>query len=111
MEWRLGDSLGISGRGTKAKIITSCDNAFVTNIVLARDPAAKRSGSSDAPRKLCSVRKRSANVAAANVLSVRKRSDSNNKAPSRNGNQQLVLVMSHYNVIKFLTRNNIIFEK
>jgi len=32
---------------------------------LARDPAAKRSGSSDAPRKLCSVRKRSANVAAA----------------------------------------------
>ncbi|MGE7940559.1 hypothetical protein ACQKNB_00585 [Lysinibacillus xylanilyticus] len=57
--------MGISDRGTKAKNITSCDNAFVTNIVLARDPAAKRSGSSDAPRKLCSVRKRSANVAAA----------------------------------------------
>ncbi|MGA3676423.1 hypothetical protein ACPCXF_15180 [Lysinibacillus agricola] len=65
MEWRLGDSLGISNRGTKAKSITSCDNAFVTNIVSARDPAAKRSGSSDAPRKLCSVRKRSANVASA----------------------------------------------
>ncbi|MGE7942908.1 hypothetical protein ACQKNB_12550 [Lysinibacillus xylanilyticus] len=47
--------MGISNRGTKAKNITSCDNAFVTNIVLARDPAAKRSGSSDAPRKLCSV--------------------------------------------------------
>ena len=27
-------------RGTKAKIITSCDNAFVTNLVLARDPGA-----------------------------------------------------------------------
>ncbi|MFB7157987.1 hypothetical protein [Lysinibacillus sp. NPDC056232] len=30
-------------------------------------------------------------VATAIVLSVRKRSDSNNKAPSRNGNQPLVL--------------------
>jgi len=29
---------------------------------------------------------------ATNVLSVRKRSDSNNKAPSRNGNQPLVIV-------------------
>jgi len=48
--------LGISARGTKAKTITSCDNAFVTNLgaaaaslsrkrhLLARDPAAKRSG-------------------------------------------------------------------
>jgi len=34
LEWRLGDSLGISNRGTKAKSITSCDKAFVTNIVL-----------------------------------------------------------------------------
>ncbi|MGE7943339.1 hypothetical protein ACQKNB_14730 [Lysinibacillus xylanilyticus] len=25
--------MGIRGRGTKAKSITSCDNAFVTNIV------------------------------------------------------------------------------
>ncbi|KMY30311.1 hypothetical protein ACZ11_16580 [Lysinibacillus xylanilyticus] len=75
---------GSAKRGTKAKTITSCDNAFVTNIgaaaaslsrkkhLLARDPAAKRmfsvrkrsnsnnkSGSSDAPRKLCSVQKRS----------------------------------------------------
>ncbi|MGY3185688.1 hypothetical protein ACVWXS_000372 [Lysinibacillus sp. TE18511] len=33
MEWRLGDSLGISDRGTQAKSITSCDNAFVTYIV------------------------------------------------------------------------------
>ncbi|MGE7914726.1 hypothetical protein [Lysinibacillus xylanilyticus] len=32
--------MGISDRGTKAKTITSCDNAFVTNIVLARDPGA-----------------------------------------------------------------------
>jgi len=29
---------GLANRGTKAKTITSCDNAFVTNIVLARDP-------------------------------------------------------------------------
>ncbi|MGE7943419.1 hypothetical protein ACQKNB_15170 [Lysinibacillus xylanilyticus] len=32
--------MGISDRGTKAKIITSCDNAFVTNILLPRDPGA-----------------------------------------------------------------------
>ncbi|KOS59767.1 hypothetical protein FJQ98_02660 [Lysinibacillus agricola] len=32
--------MGISDRGTKAKSITSCDNAFVTNIMLARDPGA-----------------------------------------------------------------------
>ncbi|MGY3186035.1 hypothetical protein [Lysinibacillus sp. TE18511] len=78
MEWRLGDSLGISDRGTKTKSITSCDNAFVTNIgaaaatlsrkkhLLARDPGAKRSGSSDTPRK----------------------------AHSRNGNQPYVMEMS-----------------
>ncbi|MGE7940724.1 hypothetical protein ACQKNB_01415 [Lysinibacillus xylanilyticus] len=82
--------MGISGRGTKAKTITSCDNAFVTNIVLARDPGAKRmfsvrkrsgsnkSGSSDAPRKLCSARKRSVS----------------GKAPSRNGNQRLLVQKS-----------------
>ncbi|MGY3189074.1 hypothetical protein ACVWXS_003799 [Lysinibacillus sp. TE18511] len=29
----MGDSWRISDRGTKAKSITSCDNAFVTNIV------------------------------------------------------------------------------
>ncbi|MGE7942026.1 hypothetical protein ACQKNB_08055 [Lysinibacillus xylanilyticus] len=29
--------MGISNRGTKAKTITSCDNAFVTNIPLPRD--------------------------------------------------------------------------
>ncbi|MGY3190094.1 hypothetical protein [Lysinibacillus sp. TE18511] len=95
MEWRLGDSLGISDRGTKAKSITSCDNAFVTNIVLARDPGA--SNASEAAHRtppgsfaLCE------SEASANVLSVRKRSDSNNKAPSRNGNQPHVMVMSHF---------------
>ena len=30
-----GDSSGNSDRGTKAKIVTSCDNAFVTSILLA----------------------------------------------------------------------------
>ncbi|MGY3188720.1 hypothetical protein, partial [Lysinibacillus sp. TE18511] len=34
MVWRLSDSLRISNRGTKTKTITSCDNAFVTNILL-----------------------------------------------------------------------------
>ncbi|MGE7943248.1 hypothetical protein ACQKNB_14275 [Lysinibacillus xylanilyticus] len=51
--------MGISTRGTKAKTITSCDNAFVTNILLPRDPAAQR---------MFSVRKRSANVAAATMF-------------------------------------------
>jgi len=37
---------------------------------------------------------RESEASATNVLSVRKRSDSNNKAPSRNGNQPLVMVMS-----------------
>ncbi|MBG9455893.1 hypothetical protein ABE61_18000 [Lysinibacillus sphaericus] len=32
--------MGISDRGTETKGITSCDNASVTNIVLARDPGA-----------------------------------------------------------------------
>ncbi|MGE7943623.1 hypothetical protein ACQKNB_16215 [Lysinibacillus xylanilyticus] len=47
------------------------------------------------------MRKRSANVASANVLSVRKRSDSNNKAPSRNGNQPHVMVLSPFLSIKY----------
>jgi len=41
LRW-LGDSLGISGRGTKAKSITSCDNAFVTNIGAAAATLALR---------------------------------------------------------------------
>ena len=32
--------MGISNKGTESKIITSCDNASATNIVLARDPGA-----------------------------------------------------------------------
>lgn len=31
---------GVSNRGAKAKTITSCNNAFVTNIILNRDPGA-----------------------------------------------------------------------
>jgi len=65
-----------------------------------------------------SVRKRSANVAAANVLSVRKRSDSNNKsgfsddprkAPSRNGNQPHVMVRAYVNIEKKVKNSH--FEK
>ncbi|MGE8034282.1 hypothetical protein [Lysinibacillus sp. NPDC093692] len=48
--------MGISNRGTKAKIITSCDNAFVTNIECF----------------ICSE----SEAAAANVLPARKRSGS-----------------------------------
>jgi len=68
---------GSAIRGTKAKTITSCDNAFVTNILLAQAAHRTPPGSF----ALCE------SEATANVLSVRKRSDSNNKAPSRNGNQ------------------------
>ncbi|MGE7942028.1 hypothetical protein ACQKNB_08065 [Lysinibacillus xylanilyticus] len=68
--------MGICGRGTKAKSITSCDNAFVTYIVSCRPETLERSGCF-----LCeSV------ATATNVLSARKRSVSGNKAPSRNGN-------------------------
>ncbi|MFB7157752.1 hypothetical protein [Lysinibacillus sp. NPDC056232] len=85
--------MGISNRGTKAKSITSCDNAFVTNIVLARRPQEAL---------LCAKAKRQQQIfylceseaAATNILSVRKRSGSN-KAPSRNGNQPHVLMVSH----------------
>ena len=38
----MGDSLGISDRGTKNKSITSCDNAFVTNIGAAAASLALR---------------------------------------------------------------------
>ncbi|WP_375199654.1 hypothetical protein [Bacillus sp. RS11] len=104
MEWRLGDSSGISDKGTKVKSITSCDNAFVTNILLVqaahRTPpgsfALCESATTATLFFLCesvatatnvlSVRKRSdSNI----VFSVRKCNDSNNKAPSRNGNQTL----------------------
>ncbi|MGE7941236.1 hypothetical protein ACQKNB_04025 [Lysinibacillus xylanilyticus] len=59
----------------------------VTDETLERSEAAHRTppGSSAL---------RESEASAANVLSVRKRSDSN-KAPSRNGNQPLVLHKSH----------------
>ncbi|WP_139114482.1 hypothetical protein [Lysinibacillus xylanilyticus] len=78
--------MGISNRGTKAKTITSCDNAFVTNIVLARDPGA--SNASEVAHRtppgsfaLCESEAsamfylcESATTATTNVLSARKRS-------------------------------------
>jgi len=42
LEWRLGDSFGISNRGTGAKSITSCDNTSVTNIGAAAASLALR---------------------------------------------------------------------
>ena len=32
----------LEGEGTKAKSVTSCDNAFVTNILLARSTRTER---------------------------------------------------------------------
>ncbi|MGE7950056.1 hypothetical protein, partial [Lysinibacillus sp. NPDC093688] len=70
--FRLGDSLGISDRGTKAKSITSCDNAFVTNIGAAAATLhcafAQKTFVAPTPRK----------------------------APSRNGNQPYVMVKSRF---------------
>ncbi|QQP12238.1 hypothetical protein FJQ98_24620 [Lysinibacillus agricola] len=74
--------MGISNRGTKAKSITSCDNAFVTNVVLAQ--AAHRTppgsfalcesvASATTTNVFCSESKAAATI----VLSVRKRSVSN----------------------------------
>ncbi|QPQ31954.1 hypothetical protein [Lysinibacillus sp. JNUCC 51] len=57
--------MGISDRGTKAKTITSCDNAFVTNILLAQAAHRTPPGSSAL---------RESEASAANVLSARKRS-------------------------------------
>ncbi|MGY3187566.1 hypothetical protein [Lysinibacillus sp. TE18511] len=67
MEWRLGDFLGISvtnetleraGRGTKAKNITSCDNAFVTNILLPQAAHRTPPGSSALRESEASAAKR-----------------------------------------------------
>ncbi|MGY3190512.1 hypothetical protein, partial [Lysinibacillus sp. TE18511] len=73
MEWRLGDSSGICNRGTKAKSITSCDNAFVTNIVLARDTGASIASEAAHRTPPGSSALRESEASAANVLSVRKR--------------------------------------
>ncbi|MGE7916844.1 hypothetical protein [Lysinibacillus xylanilyticus] len=120
--------MGISDRGTKAKTITSCDNVFVTNLVLAqaahRTPlgsSALRESEASAANVL-SVRKRSnsnkcficakakrqqqmfylceSEATATNVLSARKRSVSG-KAPSRNGNQPNIMIkfsLESYNI-------------
>ncbi|WP_236690917.1 hypothetical protein [Lysinibacillus xylanilyticus] len=60
--------MGISDRGRKAKSITSCDNAFVTNILLPQAAHRTPPGSF----ALCE-----SEATATKVLSVRKRSDSN----------------------------------
>jgi|GEM_PF-3691845 len=85
----MGNSLGINNRGTKAKSITSCDNAFVTNIVLLslRCTHAFAQKTSVGPRSWSE-----SEAAATNVFSVRKRKRQH-KAPSRGGNQPHVMVM------------------
>ncbi|KMY33792.1 hypothetical protein ACZ11_01575 [Lysinibacillus xylanilyticus] len=85
--------MGISDRGTMAKTITSCDNAFVTNILLPLAAHRTPPGSSAL---------RESEASAANVLSVRKRSVSN-KAPGRNGNQphimEMVIINGKYDIL------------
>ncbi|MGY3189295.1 hypothetical protein [Lysinibacillus sp. TE18511] len=43
--------MGISDRGTKAKSITSCDKAFVTNILLAQEAHRTPQGNAQLERK------------------------------------------------------------
>ncbi|MFE3577319.1 hypothetical protein [Lysinibacillus sp. NPDC059133] len=107
MERKLGDSLGISDRGTKAKTITTCDNAFVTNIVFGPRPCSEADVlCAKAKRQQQMFYLRESEAAATNVLSVRKRSGSNKcficakakrqrQSVSQNGNQPHVLMMSH----------------
>ncbi|MFJ8458824.1 hypothetical protein ACIQ57_06790 [Lysinibacillus xylanilyticus] len=123
IEVEVGDSLGISNRGMKAKTITSCDNAFVTNIVLARDPAAKR---------MFSVRKRSANAAAAMGFICAKvqrqqqqkrligrpqeallcaKAKRQRQSANRNGNQPHVLMISHTNDFYKSIRVNFYYKR
>ncbi|MGE7940988.1 hypothetical protein ACQKNB_02775 [Lysinibacillus xylanilyticus] len=64
--------MGISNRGTKAKSITSCDNAFVTNILLAQ--AAHRTP----PGSFALCESEAAAI----------------KAPNWNGNQPHIMEMS-----------------
>ncbi|MGY3187047.1 hypothetical protein [Lysinibacillus sp. TE18511] len=82
MEWRLGDSLGHSVRGTRVKRL------------IGRPQEALLCAKAKRQRQMFYLCE---STAAANVLSVRKRSDSNNKAPSRNGNQPHVMVMIQNN--------------
>gem|GEM_PF-3468400 len=78
--------MGISNRGTKAKSITSCDNAFVTNILLLslRCTHAFAQKTSVGPRPYSGAKRQQqmfflceSEAAATNVFSVRKRSGSN----------------------------------
>jgi hypothetical protein len=62
--------------------------------VLARDPGASIASEAAHRTPPGSSALRESEASAANVLSVRKRSDSN-KAPSRNGNQPLILTKNY----------------
>jgi len=62
-------------------------------MIYLRESEASAANETATTNVFCSESKAAATI----VLSVRKRSDSNNKAPSRNGNQPHVLVMSPRN--------------
>ncbi|KMY30665.1 hypothetical protein ACZ11_14845 [Lysinibacillus xylanilyticus] len=70
--------MGISDRGTEAKTITSCDNGFVTNIVLARETLQRSEAAHRTPPGSSALR------------------ESNNKAPNRNKNQPHVMMMNYF---------------
>ncbi|SKC17669.1 hypothetical protein SAMN06295926_13513 [Lysinibacillus sp. AC-3] len=119
----MGDSSGISDRGTKAKSIMSCDNTSVTNIMLllslrfrinktktlccryvsttlsrkkhllVRDPGASIASEAAHRTPPGSFALCESEAAATNVLSVRKRSGSN-KAPIRNGNHPFTMLIN-----------------
>ncbi|MFJ8515225.1 hypothetical protein [Lysinibacillus xylanilyticus] len=79
---------GSANRGTKAKSITSCDNAFVTNIVLLLSLRFRA-------KDICWLCESEAS--ATNVLSARKRSGSDKstqperKSTSRYGDESFIL--------------------
>ncbi|MGE7915139.1 hypothetical protein [Lysinibacillus xylanilyticus] len=80
--------MGISFRGTKAKTITSCDNAFVTNIRAAAASLALRLRTENI---CCPETLERSEAAATNVLSVRQlqSAQSERKSTTRFGNEQL----------------------
>ncbi|MFJ8099574.1 hypothetical protein [Lysinibacillus sp. NPDC096212] len=81
--------MGISNRGTKAKTITSCDNAFVTNLVLARDPGAQAKRLIGRPQEalLCAKAKRQQQlVSVAKAKRQLQSAQSERKSTTRYGN-------------------------
>ncbi|PJO41651.1 hypothetical protein CWD94_21435 [Lysinibacillus xylanilyticus] len=110
--------MGISDRGTKAKSITSCDNAFVTNIVLARDPGASnasaaahrtppgcsalRESEASAANVFCAKAKRQQQSAQSERKSTTRYDDGHkiaDKAINIDGNRHMALDLKWYSIV------------